>query len=50
MTLKRDEKKIKPVDEWTTAEWETAYNMLMEKYEKLRNVMRRALQTLNVAI
>ena len=50
MVLKRDEKKIKPVDEWTTAEWETAYNILTVKYNKLRDLMRRAIQTLNAAI
>ncbi|HUX79671.1 MAG TPA: hypothetical protein VMW10_08025 [Alphaproteobacteria bacterium] len=50
MGLKRDEKKVKSVEEWTAADWEVAYNVLQTKYDKLRNVMRRALQVLSVSI
>jgi len=50
MVLKRDEKKEVPVEEWGAKEWETAYNILTAKYNKLRDLMRRAIQTLNAAI
>jgi len=50
MVLKRNEKKEVPVDEWGVKEWEAAYNVLTAKYNKLRDLMRRAIQTLNAAI
>lgn len=50
MVLKRDDKKTIPIEEWTVKEWETAFNILTAKYNKLRDLMRRAIQTLSVAI
>lgn len=49
MATKRNDPKPKPIDEWGTAEWEIAYNKLNEKYEKLRDHMRLALNLLNKA-
>jgi hypothetical protein len=40
----------KPVDEWGAEEWQIAYNILTAKYEKLRDKMRLALNTLSAAI
>jgi len=40
----------KPVEEWTTKDWEVAYNLLTDKYNNLRNRMRQALNTLSYAI
>lgn len=50
MGTKRNDVKPKPVEEWTVKEWEIAYNLLMQKHEELRRVMRKALQYLNAAI
>ena len=49
MAKKRNDPQPKPIDEWGTAEWEIAYNKQNEKYEKLRNHMRLALNLLNKA-
>ena len=40
----------KPVEEWDVKDWEVAYNILMDKYNNLRNRMRQALNTLSYAI
>ena len=40
----------KPVEEWEVGDWEIAYNILMDKYNNLRNRMRQALNTLSYAI
>ena len=40
----------KPVEEWDVKDWEIAYNLLMDKYNNLRNRMRQALNTLSYAI
>lgn len=50
MSSKRKQVQEKPVDEWTVEDWEKAYNQLNAKYQKLRDLMRRAIQTLSVAI
>ena len=39
----------KPIEEWTTKEWEVAYNILNEKFDKLKNKMRQALMNLSRA-
>ena len=49
MSKQRNDPKPKPIDEWGTTEWEIAYNKLNEKYEKLKNHMRLALNLLNKA-
>ena len=50
MATKRNDKKIKPVDEWGVEEWESAYNVLTAKYDALRRHMRVALQHLNKSV
>jgi len=50
MAGKRNDVKIKPMDEWGVKEWETAYAMISKKYERLRACMRRSMQHLNQAI
>ena len=50
MGLKRDEKIVKPVDNWGAGEWEVAYHAIAAKYERLRDAMRRALNSLSSAI
>ena len=50
MALKKTEKRVKPVEEWTAGDWETAYGVLMRKHERLREIMRLALQHLNKAV
>jgi len=47
MAKQRYDPQPKSIDEWTVKEWEIAYNKLNEKYEKLRNHMRLALNLLN---
>ena len=49
MPKMRNDPKPKPIDEWGVEEWEIAYNKLNEKFEKLRNHMRLALNLLNKA-
>ena len=39
----------KPIEEWTAKEWETAYNLLNEKYDKLKNKMRQAINHISQA-
>lgn len=48
--LKRIKQEPKPIDEWTPEEWEVAYNALSVKHDKLRDILRRALQCLNSAV
>jgi len=43
------EKELKPIEQWTTKEWETAYNLLNSKFDKLKNKMRIALNQLSEA-
>ena len=43
------EKELKPIEQWTTKEWETAYNLLNAKFDKLKNKMRIALNQLSEA-
>lgn len=50
MTQKRNDPKPKPIEQWSSREWEVAYNQLLAKYEKLRESMRGALQHLNKAV
>lgn len=50
MGLKRNDEKTKPIEEWTVKEWEIAYNLQAQKYEKLRDCMRRAIANLHAAI
>jgi len=49
MSKQRYDPKPKPINEWGVEEWQMAYNKLNEKYEKLRNHMRLALNLLNKA-
>ena len=49
MGRKRNDPVPKPIDEWGSEEWQIAYNKLNEKYERLRNHMRLALNLLNKA-
>jgi len=50
MSKKRNDPQIKPVEEWTVKEWEAAYNVLMKRFEKLREYMRLAMVQLSKAI
>jgi len=50
MAKKNKAVEVLPVEKWTTKEWEAAYNVLMQKYEKLREILRMALFHLNKAI
>ena len=50
MATKRNDPKVKPMEEWGVKEWESAYSTLMQKHENLRRIMRQALQHLNKAI
>jgi len=49
MPSKRNQPEVKAVEEWTAKEWETAYNLLVKKYDKLRDHMRVALNLLSKA-
>ena len=49
MSKQRYDPKPKPIEEWTGAEWEIAYNKLNAKFDKLRDHMRLALNLLNKA-
>ena len=49
MVKHRYDEKPKPIEEWTGKEWEIAYNKLNEKFEKLRDHMRLALNYMNKA-
>ena len=39
----------KPIEEWSVKEWETAYNLLNERFDKLRNKMRKAMNAISQA-
>jgi len=39
----------KPIEEWGVKEWEAAYSSLNNKFDKLRNSMRLALNLLQKA-
>ena len=45
----KPEKELKPIEKWTTQEWEIAYNLLNSKFDKLKNKMRIALNQLSEA-
>jgi len=49
MSSRRNQPEVKAVEEWTAKEWETAYNLLVKKYDKLRDHMRVALNLLSKA-
>lgn len=40
---------VKPVEDWTTKEWETAYNSLNDNFAKLKNKMRKAMNCISQA-
>ena len=49
MVKRRFSDEPKPIEEWTAKEWETAYNLLNAKFDKLKNKMRIALNNLSKA-
>lgn len=49
MAKRRFSDEPKPIEEWTTKEWETAYNVLNAKFDKLKDRMRLALNLLTKA-
>ena len=49
MAKKRFSDEIAPVEEWTTKEWEAAYKVLNEKFDKLKNKMRKAMNAISQA-
>ena len=50
MTKKKTQQQAAPVEEWTTKEWEVAYDQKCREIEKLKGHMRIALQNLTKAI
>jgi len=48
--LKREQSKPKPVNEWSVAEWEAAYNIIAQKNKQLIAALGQALQTLSRAV
>ena len=49
MAKKYAGQEVKPIEQWTPKEWEAAYNLLNERFEKLKNKMRQALNYLSMA-
>lgn len=49
MATKRNDPKPAPIEEWGAKEWEIAYNLLVKKYDKLKDHMRIALNLLSKA-
>jgi hypothetical protein len=49
MAKKRFAQEIKPIEQWTAKEWETAYNLLNERFDRLKNKMRLAMIELSRA-
>ena len=45
----RNDPQPKPIEEWTAKEWETAYHILMKKFDELKVHMRLALNFMNKA-
>ena len=49
MSKAQFKKEVKPIEQWSAVEWETAYNLLNAKFDKLKNKMRIALNELSKA-
>ena len=50
MTLKRNDPKPKPVEEWGIEEWEAAYTLKVKEINELKDAMRCALKQLAKAV
>ena len=48
--LKKAKQEVKPVNEWSVEEWETAYNALAQKNRQLTAALSSALTTLSRAV
>ncbi len=50
MPPRRNDPKVKPVEEWGKAEWETAYNIQATKFEALKKELKGILRYLHHAM
>ncbi len=50
MPPKRNQKQVKPIEEWGAAEWQTAFNQKNAAYESLKKELRGILVYLHRAI
>jgi len=49
MAKRKKPQEVKPIEKFDVKDWEAAYNILNEKYDKLKNKMRKAMNCISQA-